>query len=301
MTSHEQSVQGLVAGFSTEVTPGSAAKIGSFRDHLREGTTVYITFLPGSDFADTVRVAKRLREEGFEPVPHFAARSIADKTALNDHLSRVVGEAGVDHVLCIAGAVDSPVGDFTDSMQILDTGLFDQHGIRQIAVAGHPEGSPDMSDEAIMAALDWKNAYSQKTDAKMYLVTQFVFESGPITRWDQRLQQEGNTLPIRIGIPGLATIKTLLMHAKACGIGPSMKYLTRQAKNITRLMTINTPDVLIRELAIHSESNPDSGIVGIHMYPLGGLRRSAIWSYAVADGLFELNSKGGLDVGADYS
>ncbi|MCY4226289.1 MAG: methylenetetrahydrofolate reductase [Gammaproteobacteria bacterium] len=301
MTSHEQSVQGLVAGFSTEVTPGSAAKIGSFRDHLREGTTVYITFLPGSDFADTVRVAKRLREEGFEPVPHFAARSIADKTALNDHLSRVVGEAGVDHVLCIAGAVDSPVGDFTDSMQILDTGLFDQHGIRQIAVAGHPEGSPDMSDEAIMAALDWKNAYSQKTDAKMYLVTQFVFESGPITRWDQRLQQEGNTLPIRIGIPGLATIKTLLMHAKACGIGPSMKYLTRQAKNITRLMTINTPDVLIRELAMHSESNPDSGIVGIHMYPLGGLRRSAIWSYAVADGLFELNSKGGLDVGADYS
>ena len=301
MTSHEQSVQGLVAGFSTEVTPGSAAKIGSFRDHLREGTTVYITFLPGSDFADTVRVAKRLREEGFEPVPHFAARSIADKTALNDHLSRVVGEAGVDHVLCIAGAVDSPVGDFTDSMQILDTGLFEQHGIRQIAVAGHPEGSPDMSDEAIMAALDWKNAYSQKTDAKMYLVTQFVFESGPITRWDQRLQQEGNTLPIRIGIPGLATIKTLLMHAKACGIGPSMKYLTRQAKNITRLMTINTPDVLIRELAIHSESNPDSGIVGIHMYPLGGLRRSAIWSYAVADGLFELNSKGGLDVGADYS
>jgi len=301
MTSHEQSVQGLVAGFSTEVTPGSAAKIGSFHDHLREGTTVYITFLPGSDFADTVRVAKRLREEGFEPVPHFAARSIANKTALNDHLSRVVGEAGVDHVLCIAGAVDSPVGDFTDSMQILDTGLFDQHGIRQIAVAGHPEGSPDMSDEAIMAALDWKNAYSQKTDAKMYLVTQFVFESGPITRWDQRLQQEGNTLPIRIGIPGLATIKTLLMHAKACGIGPSMKYLTRQAKNITRLMTINTPDVLIRELAIHSESNPDSGIVGIHMYPLGGLRRSAIWSYAVADGLFELNSKGGLDVGADYS
>ncbi|MYB35102.1 MAG: metFprotein [Gammaproteobacteria bacterium] len=301
MTTHEQSVQKLVAGFSTEVTPGSAAKIGSFRDHLREGTTVYITFLPGSDFADTVKVAKRLREEGFEPVPHFAARSIASKAALNDYLSRVVGEAGVDHVLCIAGAVSNPVGEFTDSMQILDTGLFDQHGIRQIAVAGHPEGSPDMSDEAIMAALHWKNAYSQKTDARMYLVTQFVFESGPIIRWDQQLQQEGNTLPIRIGIPGLATIKTLLMHARACGIGPSMKYLTRQAKNITRLMTINTPDVLVRELGVHSASSQNSGIVGIHMYPLGGLRRSAVWSYAVADGLFELNSKGGLDVGVDYS
>ena len=300
MTAPEQSVQKLLAGFSTEVTPGSARKINSFRDHLRDGTTVYITFLPGAVFADTVKVAKRLRAEGFEPVPHFAARSIADKTTLNDYLSRVVGEAGVDHVLCIAGAVDSPVGEFTDSMQILDTGLFDQHGIRQIAVAGHPEGSPDMSDEAIMAALDWKNSYSQKTDARMYLVTQFVFESGPIIRWDQQLQQAGNTLPIRVGIPGLATIKTLLMHARACGIGPSMKYLTRQAKNITRLMTVNTPDVLIRELAAYSDSNRNSGIVGIHMYPLGGLRRSAIWSHAIADGLFELNSSGGLDVGVDY-
>ncbi len=300
MTRHEQSIQQFVAGFSTEVTPGSAAKIANFREYLRAGTTVYITFLPGSDFVDTVQVAKRLRAEGFEPVPHFAARSIANAETLNEYLSRVVGEAGVDHVLCIAGAVDNPVGQFTDSMQILNTGLFDRHGIRQIAVAGHPEGSPDMTDESINNALQWKNAYSQTTDAKLYLVTQFVFESDPVIKWDQTIQQEGNTLPIRIGIPGLATVKTLLMHAKACGIGPSMKYLTRQAKNLSKLMTIKTPDVLVRDLAIHSRSNQKSGIVGMHMYPLGGLRRSAIWSHALVDGQFELNPKGGLDVKVDY-
>ncbi len=300
MTRHELSVQQFVAGFSTEVTPGSAAKIANFREYLRAGTTVYITFLPGSDFVHTVQVAKRLRAEGFEPVPHFAARSIANAETLNEYLSRVVGEAGVDHVLCIAGAVDNPVGQFTDSMQILNTGLFDRHGIRQIAVAGHPEGSPDMTDESINNALQWKNAYSQTTDAKLYLVTQFVFESDPVIKWDQTIQQEGNTLPIRIGIPGLATVKTLLMHAKACGIGPSMKYLTRQAKNLSKLMTIKTPDVLVRDLAIHSRSNQQSGIVGMHMYPLGGLRRSAIWSYALVDGQFELNPMGGLDVKVDY-
>ncbi|MCY4052215.1 MAG: methylenetetrahydrofolate reductase [Gammaproteobacteria bacterium] len=301
MISSERSIQEFVTGFSTEVTPGSAAKISSFREHLREGTTVYITFLPGSDFQDTVKVAKRLREEGFEPVPHFAARSIANKKALNEYLSSVVGEAGVDHVLCIAGAVDKPVGQFTDSMQILNTGLFDQYGICQIAVAGHPEGSPDMTDESITAALNWKNAYFQTTDANLYLVTQFVFESDPVIKWDQRIQQEGNTLPIRIGIPGLATVKTLLMHAKACGIGPSMKYLTRQARNLSKLMTIKTPDVLVRDLAIHSASNQKSGIDGIHMYPLGGLRRSALWSYAILDGQFELNSKGGFNVKVDYN
>lgn len=300
MNATQQSIQNLMAGFSTEVTPGAAAKIDRFRDHLRQGTIVYITFLPGSSFSDTVQVAARLRNEGFEPVPHFAARSIPSKSKLNEYLSQVVGEAGVDHVLCIAGAVDKPLGEFSNSMHVLETGLFDKHGIRKIAVAGHPEGSPDMSDQAIKDALEWKNAYRQRTDSDMYLITQFVFESAPIVKWQRQLQQEGNTLPMRIGIPGLATIKTLLMHAKACGIGPSIKYLTRRSKNIAKLMTINTPDLLIRELASYCDANRNSSIAGIHVYPLGGLRRSAIWSYAVADGLFALNAKGGLDVKVDF-
>jgi len=35
------------------------------------------------------------------------------------------------------------------------------------------------------------------------------------------------------------------------------------------------------------------------MYPLGGLRRSAIWSYAVTDGKFTMNEKGGFKVDVD--
>ena len=297
--SEKSYIQSFLTGFTAETTPGSAAKIPDFREHLRPGTVVYITFLPGSDFNDTVIVAKRLRNEGFIPVPHFAARSIPDKTSLGNYLSMVSGEAGVDWVLCIAGAVDKPVGDFSDSTQLLDTGLFDRHGIRKIALAGHPEGSPDMSDEAIRSALKWKNEFSNKTDAEMYLVTQFAFESEPVIAWDQMLQKEGNRLPIHIGIPGLATLKTLLMHAKACGIGASMKFLTRQARNVTRLMVVNTPDKLVTDLADYCANDPDSGISGVHMYPLGGLRRSALWSYAVTDGQFTMNSKGGFDIDVD--
>ena len=292
-------IQNLLEGFTAETTPGSAAKIADFREHLRPGTVVYITFLPGSNFDDTVAVAKRLRDEGFIPVPHFAARSIKDEATLDEYLSRVVGEAGVDWTLCIAGAVDKPVGEFTDSTQMLDTGLFDKHGIRKIAVAGHPEGSPDMSDESIMNALKWKNSFAEKTDASLYLVTQFAFEIEPIIAWDKMLNAEGNKLPIDIGIPGLATLKTLLMHAKACGIGASMKFLTKQAKNVTKLMVVNTPDKLVRNLADYCANDPESGIKGVHMYPLGGLRRSAIWSYGVTDGKITLDEKGGFSVDVD--
>ena len=73
----KQRISDFMAGFSIETTPGSARKIPDFRAYLRPGATVSVTFLPGSDFTDTVATAKRLKEEGFRPAPHFAARSPA--------------------------------------------------------------------------------------------------------------------------------------------------------------------------------------------------------------------------------
>jgi methylenetetrahydrofolate reductase (NADPH) len=280
-----------MAGFTLETTPGSAAKIERFRDHVRTDTPVYITFLPGSNFDDTVAVAKRLRGEGLEPIPHFAARSVPGRAFLDEALARVCGEAGVTRVLVIGGAVPQPVGEFSDSMQLLGTGLFDKHGIRTIGLAGHPEGSPDISDEGIRAALRWKNDFAKRTSASLYLVTQFCFEAAPIIAWDQRLQSEGNRLPIVIGVPGLATIKTLMAHAKACGIGPSMTFIAKQAMNVAKLLTVSAPDKLVTELAAYKARDPKCGISGVHMYPLGGLKKTSDWSYAVVDGRFELNSK----------
>lgn len=295
----KQEIRRFMSGFSLETTPGSAAKIASFREHVRPETPVYITFLPGSNFEDTIAVAKRLRSEGLEPIPHFAARSVPSRAFLAESLARLTGEAGVTRVLVIGGAVPQPVGEYSDSMQLLATGLFDRHGIQSIGLAGHPEGSPDISDEGIREALHWKNAFAERTAAKLYLVTQFCFEAEPIIAWDGRLQAEGNRLPIIIGIPGLATIKTLLAHAKACGIGASMTFIAKQALNVAKLLTVSAPDRLVADLAAYKARDPKCGIAGVHMYPLGGLKKSADWSYAVADGRFELNALGrGFEVAA---
>lgn len=282
----------FMKGFSLETTPGSAAKIGDFREHVRPGDTVYITFLPGSDFNETMAVAKRLREEGFNPVPHLAARSIGGRDVLEANLRRLAEESGVDQVLLIGGAVAQPMGEFSDTMQVLATGLFDKYGIRKIGVAGHPEGSPDIPEQAVMQALRWKNDFAKRTGAEMYVVTQFCFEADPIIKWDRNIQAEGNRLPIHIGIPGLATIKTLMAHAKACGIGPSMRFISRQAMNVAKLLTVSAPDKLVADLAAYRANDPRCGISGVHMYPLGGLKKSAEWSYAVVDGCFEFNPNG---------
>jgi len=282
----------FMAGFSLETTPGSAAKVADFRAYMQPGTSVYITFLPGSSFDDTIAVARRLRDEGFNPVPHLAARSIPGRAMLETSIRRLAEEAGVRQLLLIAGAVATPVGEYGDTMQVLATGLLDRYGIRKIGVAGHPEGSPDIADEAIAQALRWKNDFAERTDAEMYIVTQFCCEAEPIIRWDKRIRAEGNRLPIHVGIPGLATLKTLMAHAKACGIGPSMRFITRQAMNVAKLLTVSAPDALVAQLAAYRAADPACGIVGAHMYPLGGLQKSADWAYAVAAGRFDFDTHG---------
>lgn len=296
----ESSIAELMTGFSVETTPGAADKIPDYRAHLEPGTRVFITFLAGSDFDGTIATAVRLRREGFEPVPHLAARSIPDRRFLERNLRRLVDEADVQEVLAIAGAVAEPLGEFSDSMQMLETGLLDRFGIHRIGVAGHPEGSPDISDEAVNRAAAWKNAFAQRSDAKLYVVTQFCFEAEPIIAWEQRLRAAGIRLPLHIGLPGLATIKSLLSHAKACGVGPSMSFLARQARNVTRLLTVSAPDRLVCALAAHRASTPDCLIAGTHMYPLGGLKKSARWSYGTVNGQLAMNARGdGFQVQVD--
>ena len=289
----------LLSGFTTETTPGAAGKIADYRAHLRPGATVSVTFLPGSDFADTVAVATRLRREGFNPVPHLAARSIPSRAFLEEGLARLVGDAGVDQALLIGGGLDRPLGEFSDTMQLLDTGLFDRYGIARLGVAGHPEGSPDIADAQIRTALAWKNAFAERTGASLYVVTQFCFEAAPVIAWDKRIQAEGNRLPVHVGLPGLATLKALIGHARACGVGPSMRYLTRQARNIAKLLTVSAPDRLVTALATYRATDPGCGIHGVHLYPLGGLKKSARWAQAVVDGRFEMREDGeGFEVDA---
>ena len=164
-----QQIQTAAQGWSIEVTPAGAAKIGSFAHCLSPGTTVNVTFLPGSDPLETLAVAKRLHNEGMRAVPHLAARSLKDPDQIDKLLASYRAEAGVDEVLIIGGGVDQPVGAFDNSLQILKTGLLQKHGIRRVGVAGHPEGSPDISQIEIAEALGAKNALAKREGLKCTL------------------------------------------------------------------------------------------------------------------------------------
>ena len=146
----------LLVDCSIEIAPTSAKKIKAFGDDLAAGSKVYVVSPVGRDFADIVSTAKALRNEGFEPVPHVAARSIRDRGQLEENLRQLRDDADVTEVLVIGGDRSRPVGAFDSSLQLLETGLFGKYGIRRIGVAGHPEGHPSVSDDVLLDALHQK-------------------------------------------------------------------------------------------------------------------------------------------------
>ena len=291
-----EQIQAAAANWSIEVTPTGATKIESFRDCLNEGTAVNVTVLPGTDPADTIAVCERLHNDGMKPVPHLAARSLRNADQLDELLTAYTSRCGVEEVLCIGGGVDDPVGDFTATMEVLKTGLIQKHGIRHIGVAGHPEGSPDISDDEIAEALGAKNELARAEGLDLYIETQFCFEADIVLDWERRVRAAGNALPIRIGIPGPATIKTLFRFAQISGIGPSMRFVAKQAKNVAKLMTVQSPHLLIAGLAEGMAADEDCLIRHFHFYPFGGFARTATYAGAIADGKIEMLPKGGFNV-----
>jgi methylenetetrahydrofolate reductase (NADPH) len=282
--------------WSIEVTPPGAAKIESFSDILAEGTTVNVTFLPGTDPVDTVNVSKRLRDDGMNPVPHIAARSITSKAQLADLVVDMTSRAKVDEVLVIGGGVTNPVGDFTSSMEILETGVLQSAGIRKIGVSGHPEGSPDITDPQLAEALAWKNDFAKREGLDLYIETQFCFDAAAVVAWENMIREAGNVLPIRIGIPGPATIKTLFRFAQISGIGPSMRFIAKQARNVTKLLTVQSPHLLIAGLAEAMANDENTKLHHFHYYPFGGVAKTAVWASEVAAGNIDLLPKGGFSV-----
>ena len=292
-----EQIQKAAALWSIEVTPAGANKIDSFADCLDPGTTVNVTFLPGSDPMDTVAVAERLHNEGMNPVPHLAARSLRNNDQLDSLLAAYTTRCGVNEVLVIGGGVDQPVGAFSDSMQVLNTGLIQRHGIQNVGVAGHPEGSPDITQSEIAQALTAKNALAKRDGLNMYIETQFCFEADIVLAWERDVREAGNTLPIRIGVPGPATIKTLFRFAQISGIGPSMRFVSKQARNVAKLMTVQSPHLLLADLAAGMAADPDCLIQHFHFYPFGGFAKTAAYASAVANGDIKILPKGGFDIG----
>ena len=277
----------FISGYSIEVVPNSAAKIKSFKEILPINTRVYIAHLETENISAMVATAKRINEEGFTVMPHIPARIIQNQTMLNDWISMYQNEAGVKEALLLAGGSTKPVGDYDSSIQLIESGLFDKAGFKRLHIAGHPEGSKDIDPDGgmknVSEALSWKQEFSNRTDADMAIATQFCFDAEVVNKWAKNIQEDGIDIPIHIGIAGPAKLQTLLKFSVECGIGASMKILTKRAKDLTKLLLPYKPTQMLTDLSEYKSKDPTLNIEQVHFFPIGGIKQTTDWLKEVLD------------------
>ena len=283
-------IRALMRDFSIEQTPAEVAQRHALPPDLAAGSRVYITWISGNPFASTLRAAVRLRELGMRPVPHLAARAIAGVDTLAAMLIALHREAEVDQALLVAGSARVPLGAFESTRDALEPGLFERHGWRSLGVAGHPEGSPDIAPEALALALRDKNTYAARTPMRMHLVTQFCFDAAPVLAWERQLHRAGNTLPVHVGLAGLASLPTLIRYARSCGVGASLGMLTRQAGRLLELARAVTPGPVVTALAAARLADAACRFERLHFFPFGSFDATVAWAAAVGHGEFKLNA-----------
>ena len=275
MTAPCDRLAALLASPSMEIS-SHGHQLAELRENFTEGTEVTITFLPGDNIRSNVETAAKLLRAGFVPVPHIAAREIASHEALNDCLASLRSEADVRRVLLIAGDVAAARGPFKSSRDVADSRLLQAYGIRRVSIAGHPEGHPFLDEEASFRSLaDWRD-WGQANDIRVDIVTQFCFEAAPILKFLSDLRARGIDLPVTVGLAGPATPATLTKFALRCGIGNSMRALRGQIGRFGRLLVDAAPDDVVCALKA-APREATAAISGFHLFPFGGLRKSASW------------------------
>jgi len=233
--------------FSLEITMKTDLSV------LPKVKDVYITMLPGNDFKDVANKAKELVQNGFNPVPHFPARSIKNLNELKDYVS-MCKDFGVKQALVIGGSTE-PTGDYHCSLQILESGLFEGW---KIGIAGHPDGSPDISDS------DLEKAMKDKMPFADYIVTQWLLDSQSIAKFISK-----QTLPVHVGITGPLKISSLLKFASIVGAKNSLNFLKSNATKAVDLLKPKDPNDLIENLKKLTEN--------FHIYTFGGLKETNKW------------------------
>ena len=271
-----EAAQYLIANCSIETTPNVYAKYGKFSDLVNKKTNIYITYLPNEDMSKIIDTAKKLTLEGYTVIPHLPARTITNNVELEKYIKSLSEESGCSKILVIGGGGNQK-GSITSSIEILETDLLSKYNFEEVGLAGHPEGNPDVKQDDLDNAIIQKNQFSKKADFRMYLATQFFFEVKSLESWEQHLKSLNNKLEIHAGIPGPATLKTLLGYATSCGIGNSIRFLSKQALNITKLATTRSPDKLIYDLASYQIENPNTNLKKIHFYAFGGIKKTSDW------------------------
>lgn len=276
-----------VEGFSIEALPRDAKRIGDFRDHLPEGTSVYVGWPPKTDLPALVRAARKLTQEGMIPVPHLAARRVTSHAQLRDFVRAMSEEANVSQLLLLGGDPNPPVGPYADATALLRAGVLQEFDIDSVGFAAHPEVHPAVPSETLTRVLQRKISSAQIDGLQVHAVSQFVLDPTSFTHWYSNTYRDVSLgANLRIGIPGKVSTKRLLQMASFCGLSDSINMLRKSGHRLAKAALHNgATGTLVSSLSSLIQGN--GNVSGFHFYPFGNFEKTAEWACAVSRGQFD--------------
>lgn len=280
-------------GASTEISTHDEGNLATLVRELPPGTTVYIAHVPKATLAEVVRVAVKVQALGLTASPHIVARRLQNAQALRAAL-RALRAGGVGQVLLVAGDLDRPVGAFSSTLEVLDSGCLEEAGIERVGVCGHPEGNRAISTPALWDALKRKQAYAASAPVRMHIVTQFGFDPQAICDWSRTLGERGICLPVHAGIAGPTPLPKLIRFAMQCGVGASLRSVMKNMSTMSKMARVATsPDEMLVGLVRGSDADRATRLCQAHFFAFGGSVATAQWLRRVSEGRFELPDEGG--------
>jgi len=213
----------LLIGGSFELLPREMHRAAEIAALLPADTCVYIPSLPGLPLARTLEAVKAIREAGLDPVPHVSARRILDRAEFQSFLKQAVTRYAVHRVLLLGGDEAKPKGPFADSLQILESGLLKDSGIKEIGVAGYPEGHP----QCLNRTRDLEYLKRKVDNGGNFVVTQLFFDNADFYRFRDEARAMGINVPIVAGIMPITNVNQIKRFVSMCGAKIPHRLLTK--------------------------------------------------------------------------
>jgi methylenetetrahydrofolate reductase (NADPH) len=238
---------------------------------LPPGATIAVTASPARGIEATVSLCIALEADGFRAVPHLAARSIQDRAHLRELLRRL-RDGGIDRAFVVGGDEEHP-GDYADGLSLLLAIADLGDGPREIGIACYPQGHAAIPDHVLLRALRDKAPFAR------YMTTQLCFDSPAIARFIAARRGEGITLPVKIGIPGVAEIPKLMSISARIGVRDTGRFLMKNSRFVGQLLTsggIYRPTGLLEKLA-PLIAEPGAGVVDLHVYTFNQVPATEGW------------------------
>ncbi len=249
---------------SIEILPKQIPTRDQLRNLLSTGTRVYLTDIGTPETsAEMLSAARLLNDIGCIPVPHIAARRIRSREDLETRIAALTEQAGVNDVLVIGGGISRAAGPYSCTMTLLESGIHDRFGIKDIAVAGHQ-----------------KQAFANQTGARLRIVTQFGFDAERAVLWCENLRKIDIDVPVHIGVAGPAKFATLIKYATHCGVGNSLTLLKKSAENLFSLAAGYSPETYIGPIEKQLAKLARPPITKMHVFPFGGLEAASNWLHS---------------------